>query len=84
MILRLFIKIEFYEEFPNEENLSKLKLIKFPTKIFIAAKSVNEFKKIWENCKILQEKFGCSVLADCEKLLLDFPFFKYSRFGWTL
>ena len=39
------MKIEFYEEFPNEENLSKLKLIKFPTKIFIAAKSVNEFKK---------------------------------------
>ena len=39
------MQIEFYEEFPNNENLSKLKLIKFPTKIFIAAKSVPEFKK---------------------------------------
>ncbi len=39
------MKIEFYEEFPNEKNLAKLKLIRFPTKIFIAAKSVSEFKK---------------------------------------
>lgn len=39
------MKIEFYEEFPNKENLQKLKLIKFPTKIFIASKSIEEFKK---------------------------------------
>ncbi len=39
------MEIEFYEEFPNEENLSKLKLIKYPTKIFIASKSINEFQK---------------------------------------
>ena len=39
------MKIEFYEEFPNKENLAKLKLIKFPTKIFLAAKSIQEFKK---------------------------------------
>jgi hypothetical protein len=39
------MKIEFYEEFPNEENLRKLNLIKFPTKIFIASKSIEEFKK---------------------------------------
>lgn len=39
--------IEFYEEFPSNENLKKLKQIKFPTKIFIAAKSISEFKK-WE------------------------------------
>jgi hypothetical protein len=39
------MQIEFYEEFPSEENLKKLKLIKFPTKIFIASKSVDEFKK---------------------------------------
>lgn len=39
------MKIEFYEEFPNEKNLSKLKNLEFPTKIFIAAKSIEEFKK---------------------------------------
>lgn len=39
------MKIEFYEEFPSKENLKKLKLINFPTKIFIASKSINEFQK---------------------------------------
>lgn len=48
------MKTEFYEEFPNNKNLKKLKLIKFPTKIFIAAKSVQEFQKyekIAKSCK---------------------------------
>ncbi|MEK6833334.1 MAG: hypothetical protein AABY32_04765 [Nanoarchaeota archaeon] len=39
------MKIQFYEEFPDKTNLKKLKLIKFPTKIFIATKSIPEFKK---------------------------------------
>jgi hypothetical protein len=39
------MKIEFYEEFPSKENLKKLKLINFPTKIFIASHSIKEFKK---------------------------------------
>lgn len=39
------MEIEFYEEFPNKNNLSKLKLIKFPTKIFLGAKSLEEFRK---------------------------------------
>jgi len=39
------MKIEFYEEFPSKDSLEKLKLIKFPSKIFIASKSIQEFKK---------------------------------------
>ncbi len=39
------MKIEFYEEFPNKSNLKKLKDLKFPTKIFLAAKSIEEFKR---------------------------------------
>jgi len=39
------MKIEFYEEFPSKGSLEKLKLIKFPSKLFIAAKSIEEFKK---------------------------------------
>jgi len=39
------MEIEFYEEFPNEQNLKKPKLIKFPTKIFIATKSIKGFQK---------------------------------------
>ena len=45
------MKIEFYEEFPNKNNLKKLKQINFPTKIFIAAKSVKEFQKYEEIAK---------------------------------
>jgi len=52
------MKIEFYEEFPNKENLKKLKLIKFPTKIFIAAKSIKEFQEF--------EKIAKSYKKDIE------------------
>ena len=43
--------ISFYEEFPDENNLSKLKLIKFPTKLYIASKSVEEFNQIKSKIK---------------------------------
>ena len=39
------MQIEFYEEFPDKENLKKLKLIPFSTKLFIAAKSLEDFRK---------------------------------------
>lgn len=39
------MQIEFYEEFPNEQNLGKLAFTKFPSKIFIAAKSIEEFQR---------------------------------------
>ena len=52
------MKIEFYEEFPNEENLKKLKLLKFPTKIFLAAKSLKDFQKF--------EKIAKSYKKDLE------------------
>jgi len=36
------MQINFYEEFPTKENLEKLRLIKFPSRVFIAAESVKE------------------------------------------
>ena len=50
------MKIEFYEEFPNKENLKKLKLIKFTTRLFIAAKSVKEFRKLEKQAKRINKK----------------------------
>ncbi len=38
--------ISFFEEFPTKENLSKLKLIDFPTKLYLAASSLKKFNKI--------------------------------------
>ncbi len=40
------MKISFFEEFPTNENLEKLKLINFPTKLYIAARSLQEFRKL--------------------------------------
>jgi hypothetical protein len=39
------MQINFFEEYPNEDTLSKLKLINFETKLYIAAKNVSQFLK---------------------------------------
>ncbi|MEK6863590.1 MAG: hypothetical protein AABW53_02740 [Nanoarchaeota archaeon] len=38
--------ISFFEEFPTAENLAKLKSVTWPTKIYVAAESVEEFRNI--------------------------------------
>lgn len=38
--------ISFFEEFPTEEILAKLKLISWPTKLYVAANSVEEFRAV--------------------------------------
>ena len=45
------MKINFYCEFPEKKNLEKLKLIEFPSKIFIAAHSIKEFEKFKKQAK---------------------------------
>ena len=43
--------ISFFEEYPTKLNLSKLKLIKFPTKVYIASKSFSDFKELKSKIK---------------------------------
>lgn len=38
------MRIDFFEEFPTEENLNKARLIDFPSTIYIAAGSLDEYK----------------------------------------
>ena len=38
--------ISFFEEFPTNKNLAKLKLITWPTKLYLAAKSLEEFQQL--------------------------------------
>jgi len=45
------MQISFFEEFPSKENLDKLKLIKFPTKLYLAAPSLQEFLKLKNQLK---------------------------------
>jgi len=43
--------ISFFEEFPTKKNLAKLSFINFPTKIYLAAKSLKEFNTIRSSIK---------------------------------
>lgn len=38
--------ISFFEEFPKEETLVKLKLVSWPTKLYLAANSVQQFRAV--------------------------------------
>ncbi len=53
------MEIDFYEEFPKEENLKKLKLIRFKTRLFIAAKSLKEFKVLEKEAKRINKRIEC-------------------------
>jgi len=43
--------ISFFEEYPTKENLEKAKLINFPTKLYIAAESIEQLNKIKSQIK---------------------------------
>lgn len=45
------MKINFFEEFPTRKNLKKAALIKFPSIIYLAAKSLDEFQKLKSQLK---------------------------------
>jgi len=53
------MEINFYEEFPKKENLKKLKLIKFKSKLFIASKSLQEFQELKKRVKKINKKTDC-------------------------
>ena len=53
------MKINFYEEYPTEKNLEKLKFIGFPTKIFIASKSLKEFKQRKKLARSFKSNISC-------------------------
>ena len=54
------MKIDFYEEFPKKENLNKLKLIKFQTRLFIASKSLKKFQELEKQAKKINNKVECA------------------------
>ena len=49
------MQIDFYEEFPKKENLEKLKLVKWKTRVFVAAKSLEEFRKLERQAKKIKK-----------------------------
>src|SRR3989344_1642146 len=63
--------ISFFEEFPSDESFEKLKLIDFPTKLYIAAISIKEgyYFSPWVRTRIL-ERFFKNI--NNEPIMLDF------------
>lgn len=47
--------ISFYEEFPTRENLQKLRLCAFPTKLYLAARSLEGFKRVKAEALAIKE-----------------------------
>src|SRR3989344_5220836 len=38
--------ISFFEEFPTEDTLAKLKLVSWPTKLYVAANNLQQFRAV--------------------------------------
>lgn len=56
------MKISFFEEFPDRENLEKADLIDFPTKIYIASNGISEFNRIKINSRFVKDKIYWPLL----------------------
>ncbi len=67
------MRISFFEEFPTKQNLSKIKYVDFPTKLYLAAHSVTEFEKISVQSPHVQEKIYWPILDKREGYWLS-PF----------
>mgnify|MGYP001588836880 FL=1 len=56
------MQICFFEEFPTKENLAKIKYVSFPTKLYLAAKSLEEFENIKISSPHVKEKIYWPIL----------------------
>lgn len=56
------MQISFFEEFPTKKNLAKIKYVPFPTKIYVAAHSLHEFKSISLPSKNIKERIYWPLL----------------------
>ncbi|MFC1648908.1 hypothetical protein ACFL1B_05615 [Nanoarchaeota archaeon] len=61
------MKISFFEEFPNNKNLKKLKLVDFKTTVFIAAKSLSDYKRFRSLAKEYNKDIECAYWPILEK-----------------
>jgi len=58
--------ISFFEEFPTKENLAKIKYVKSPTKLYIAAHVLKEFQNIHVPSRKVKEKIYWPILKKKE------------------
>jgi len=60
------MQISFFEEFPTKENLAKIKLVPFPTRLYLAALSLREFQSIHVPSKKVKENIYWPILRKKE------------------
>lgn len=68
------MKIDFFEEFPTEENLRKIKLIDFSSTIYVAAKSIEEYNFIRKKILKINSKIEVGYWPILEKSYWISPF----------
>ena len=68
------MKIHFFEEFPTKKNLEKLKLINFPSLVYVTAKSFKEFANLKKQIKKTNPKFEVAYWPVLEKSYWISPF----------
>jgi len=70
------MQINFYEEFPTKENLEKLRLIKWKTKIFVTAKSKEGFAVLEKQIKKIKKDTEVAYWPIAPKTYWISPFSK--------
>jgi len=68
------MRTDFFEEFPTQENLNKAKLIKFPSTVYIAAKSFDEFRVFEKRLHKINPKLEAGYWPILEKSYWISPF----------
>jgi len=68
------MRINFFEEFPIDKNLNKLKLINFNCSLYVAAKSFKEFESLKENIVKTNPKIEVAYWPILEKSYWISPF----------
>ncbi|RME55183.1 hypothetical protein D6777_01370 [Candidatus Woesearchaeota archaeon] len=87
------MKVSFFEEFPNKKSAEKLKLINYPTKVYLAAPSIKEFnekKKLFSSkyvkqiiyWPIVKESYWLSPFTDRKVLLRVMNECENMQFMW--
>ena len=66
--------INFFEEFPNDNNLEKLKQVDFNTTVYVAAKSISEFNVIKKSISIINPEVEVAYWPILEKSYWISPF----------
>ncbi|MFP4524412.1 MAG: hypothetical protein ACLFO2_03840 [Candidatus Woesearchaeota archaeon] len=75
------MRIDFFEEYPTVENLEKLELVTFPTTVYVAARSLEEFEALRERVATINPKAEAAYWPVLEGTYWVSPFSKPSELG---